>query len=193
MFVGEKGGGRDNADGQCALGFGSVFAHRADIGGVCVYVIFIVFTDIKHIVREFLLGDNGLLLAVDDEISAVVIFTLAHIETGFRFKTVENTVIGLNHNREPAEENSLESGGGDIISRTAFASAAAFAFAAVASAAASASAAVCDFKYDIDVIMNCCPICHIAQPRLIGEHIMLAVVVINNRFSEIDLIAVFST
>ena len=150
-----------------------------------VYIILVVFTDINHIVREFLLRDNGLLLAVDNKIPAVVIFTLAHIETGFRFKTVENTVIGLNHNGEAPEENSLECGGSDVISR---------AFADGPGPGPSPSPGpVCDFKYDIYIIMYRSSICHIAKPGLVGEHIMLTVVVVNNRFSEIDLVAVFST
>ena len=92
-------------------------------------------------------------------------------------------MIGLNHNGEPAEKNSLESGGCNLDA------------CARATLAAAAAAAVWyrDLKYDIDVIMNRSSIGHITQPSFIGEHIMLAVVVVDDRFSEINLVAIFST
>ena len=87
-------------------------------------------------------------------------------------------MIGLNHDGESAEENSLERGSGDF------------------DAGAAARAALVrnrDFKHDIDVIMNRGSIGHIAQPCLIREHIMFAVVVVDDRFSEMNLVAIFST
>ena len=88
LFIGEEAGGRDDTNRQCALGFGRILADGANIGGVCVNIVLVVFADIKHIIGEFLLRDNRLFLAVDDEISAVVVFTLAHIKTGFRFQAM---------------------------------------------------------------------------------------------------------
>ena len=86
----------------------------------------------------------------------------------------------MNHDGESAEENSLECGSGDFDT---------------GARAPLATAAVRNryLKYDIDIIMNRCAIGHITQPCLIGEHIMFAVVVVDDRFSEMNLVAIFST
>ena len=88
MFIGEETGGCDDTHRQCALGFGRILADGANIGSMRVYIILVVFADINHIIGEFLLGDNRLFLAVDDEIPAIIVFTLAHIKTGFRFQAM---------------------------------------------------------------------------------------------------------
>ena len=55
LFVREEAGRRDDTHRECSLRFGRILADGANIRSVCVYIILIVFADIKHIIGEFLL------------------------------------------------------------------------------------------------------------------------------------------
>ena len=54
------------------------------------------------------MGDNRLLFAVDDEIAALVVAALAHVESHFAWHSRQDTEVGLDHNGETAQQHFVD-------------------------------------------------------------------------------------
>ena len=104
LLVGVIGIGRHHLDRHFALGLGGILRHGADFSAVAVHRVGIVRvgTNVHHVVGELLLGHDALLLAVHDEVAAVVVAALAGVKPRFRRHAVQNARVGLQHNGEPA-------------------------------------------------------------------------------------------
>ena len=110
MLVGVFGIGRHHLDRHFAFGLGGVLRHGADFGAIAVHRVRVVRvgTNVHHVVGELLLGHDALLLAVHDEVAAIVIAALAGVKPRFRCHAVQNARIGLQHDGEPAQAELLQ-------------------------------------------------------------------------------------
>ena len=110
LVIGVVGVGRHHLDRHFALGLGRILRHGANLGAVAVDRVGIVRVgaDVDHVVGELLLRHDALLLAVHDEVAAVVVAALAGVEPRFRRHAVQDAGVGLQHDGEPAQAELLQ-------------------------------------------------------------------------------------
>ena len=83
LMVGKFGCWGNTFHRGCANGFGGIFRYGTDFCRMSVFIIRLVFANIKHVVGKFFLAHNDLFFAINNEITAKIISTFPHLKANF--------------------------------------------------------------------------------------------------------------